>query len=98
MSDSTTDPKPLTSTEQAQLVNSPGRLDISFDVTQTIDINNLFSDKITTSGSFDLCQEKIETFGRLLEALSIPTVLIERSHDIRFANKSFIRMLRGSQS
>ena len=98
MKDSTTDKTALAPAEQVQLVNSPARLDTFFDGTQTIDINNLVSEKLTTSGSFDLRQERIDTFGKLLEALSIPTVLIERSHDIRFANKSFISMLRGSQS
>jgi PAS domain-containing protein len=98
MKDSTTDKIALVQAEEVQLVNCPGRLDRSFDCTQTIDINTLVSEKLTTSGSFDLRQERIETFGKLLEALSIPTVLIARSHDIRFANKSFISMLRGSQS
>ena len=73
MKDSTTDPKALTSAEQAQLVNSPGRLDKSFDGTQTIDLNTLVSERLTVSGSFDLRQERIDAFGKLLQALSIPT-------------------------
>ena len=52
MKDSTTNPKPLTSAEQAQLVNSPGRLDKSFDGTQTIDINTLVSEKLTSFRQF----------------------------------------------
>ena len=76
MKDSTTDKTALAPAEQVQLVNSTGRLDKSFDETQTIDINTLVSETLTTSGSFDLRQERIDTFGKLLEALSIPTVLI----------------------
>ncbi|MGZ6292252.1 MAG: hypothetical protein ACXWMK_08700, partial [Syntrophales bacterium] len=97
MSDSTTNQKPLTSTEQAQLVNSLGRLDKSFDRTQTIDINTLVCEPLTASGTFDLRQERIDAFGKLLQALSIPTVLIERSHKVEFANTAFISMLKGSQ-
>ena len=80
MKDSTTDKTALAPAEQIQLVNSQGRLDKSFDRTQTIDINTLVSETLTASGSFDLRQERIDTFGKLLEALSIPTVLIARSH------------------
>jgi two-component system cell cycle sensor histidine kinase/response regulator CckA len=97
MSDSTTDPKRLTSTEQVQLVNYQGRLDNSFDRTQTIDINTLVSETLTASGTFDLRQERIDAFGKLLQALSIPTVLIARSHKVEFANTAFTSMLKGSQ-
>ena len=97
MKDSTTNQKPLNSAESAQLVNSPGRLDKSFDGTQTIDLNSLVSEKLTVSGSFDLRQERIDTFGKLLQALSIPTLLIARSHKVQFANKAFMNTFAGSE-
>ena len=95
MKDSTTNQKPLTSAERAQLVNSPGRLDKSFDGTQTIDINTLVCERLTVSDSFDLRQERVDAFGKLLQALSIPTVLIAHSHKIEFANEAFSSMFRG---
>src|SRR5271157_4751448 len=97
MKDSTTDPRALAPAEQAQLVNSPDRVDKSFDGTQTIDINTLVSERLTDSGSFDLRRDRIDTFGKLLQALSIPTVLINRSHKVEFANKAFTNMFAGSE-
>ena len=97
MKDSTTDKPALAPAEQIQLVNYQGRLDKSFDRTQTIDINTLVSETLTASGTFDLRQERIDAFGKLLQALSIPTVLIARSHKVEFANTAFISMLKGSQ-
>jgi two-component system cell cycle sensor histidine kinase/response regulator CckA len=97
MKDSTTDKPALAPAEQLQLVNYQGRLDNSFDRTQTIDINTLVCEPLTASGTFDLRQERIDAFGKLLQALSIPTVLIARSHKVEFANTAFISMLKGSQ-
>ncbi len=97
MKDSTTDKPALAPAEQIQLVNYQGRLDNSFDRTQTIDINTLVSETLTASGTFDLRQERIDAFGKLLQALSIPTVLIARSHKVEFANTAFTSMLKGSQ-
>ena len=97
MTDSTTNGKALTPAEQALLSKPPNLANKSFDATQTIDINTLVSERLTVSGSFDLRQERIDAFGRLLQALSIPTVLIARSHKVEFANKAFMKTFAGSE-
>lgn len=64
--------------------------------TETIDLHGLFSDNVTVSGSFDLTGIKTSTFGRLLQSLPIPALLLDRSHSIIFVNHSFERMNVGS--
>ena len=97
MTDSKTREIVLTPAEQVLLGNPPSLVEKSFDQTQTIDLNNLVSERLTVSGSFDLHQERIDTFGKLLQALSIPTVLIGRSHRVEFANKAFMNMFTVSE-
>jgi two-component system, cell cycle sensor histidine kinase and response regulator CckA len=63
--------------------------------TQTIDLNTLFVTDATVSGSFDLRQINHDSFGKLLQALSVPTVLVNRSDEIEFANAAFARMVKG---
>ena len=57
--------------------------------TQTIDLNTLFLSDTTVSGSFDLRQINHDSFGKLLQALSVPTLLVNRSYEIEFANAAF---------
>jgi len=59
------------------------------DVTETIDLNSLFPGTLTESGSFDLTRIKYATFEKLLEAISVPTLLISPTHSITFANSAF---------
>lgn len=55
--------------------------------TATIDLNTLFSRSLTTSGSFDI-ESAIwgTTFGKLVEALPIPAVLIHETYRALFTN------------
>ncbi len=46
--------------------------------TQTIDLGSLFANETTSSGSF----------GEFLQALSVPTLLIDKSYRIEFANEA----------
>src|SRR5271157_508698 len=55
--------------------------------TETIDLNSLFSKDVTSSGSFDLRRVRFASFGKLLQVLSAPTLLIGRSHTISQFNK-----------
>ncbi|MCA1961652.1 MAG: response regulator [Desulfomonile sp.] len=59
------------------------------DVTQTINLGSLFSPEVTASGTFDLRQIRRAAFGRFLQALSVPTLLLGRSQKIEFANDAF---------
>ncbi len=66
--------------------------------TQTIDISTLIPIDLTVSGSFDLRAIKISTFGKLLHALSVPTLLVSSSHIIEFANEAFLKVGRGAMN
>jgi len=56
--------------------------------TLTIDIDTLFPEDMTSSGSFDLRGIRETSFGRLLEAIPIPAIVVNRSRDIIFANRT----------
>ncbi|AFM26212.1 hybrid sensor histidine kinase/response regulator [Desulfomonile tiedjei] len=59
---------------------------------QTLDLNQLFPLSLTQSGSFDLRRIQYNSFESVLQALSIPTLLVGRSHTIELANDSFISL------
>lgn len=69
---------------------TPNLLEDSCDSTETIDINRLYTSDVTTSGSFDLRRVKFATFGRLLQAMSVPTLLVSDSYKIDFVNDAFL--------
>lgn len=56
--------------------------------TLSIDLDSLFTKDTTDSGSFDLRRMKDISFGRLLEAVPIPTLLIDSSLSVLFANEA----------
>jgi|GEM_PF-5574754 len=60
--------------------------------TETIDLNSLLPKEVTNSGSFDLTDVRSTSFGRLLNSLPIPTLLINTSYTISFVNESFERI------
>ncbi|MFH1114424.1 MAG: hypothetical protein V1792_10930 [Pseudomonadota bacterium] len=53
--------------------------------TQTIDLSNLFSSGVYSSGTFDLSVAST-SFGRLLDALPVPAILIDESNTVVFSN------------
>ena len=51
--------------------------------TQTIDLGNLFTKDVTSSGSFDVRGDIwASTFGKLLQSLPIPALLVDRHHKV----------------
>ena len=66
--------------------NTPSVLTETGLATETIDLNRMFSGEITRTGSFDLSELRATTFGRLLNAIPIPALLVARSSEIIFAN------------
>lgn len=66
---------------------SPEFLQFASLATLTIDIDTLLPEDMTSSGSFDLRGIRETSFGRLLEAIPIPAIVVNRSHDIVFANR-----------
>ncbi len=77
--------------------NSMGNLSAhGGDATQTIDLNALFSPELTESGCFDLSTVNHSTFAKLLQAISVPTLLVARTHAIKFANSAFMKTVHDS--
>jgi PAS domain S-box-containing protein len=60
--------------------------------TETIELNNLLAEDLTPSGSFQLGQVPATTFGKLLQALPIPALLIDHSYRVTFANQACERI------
>lgn len=65
---------------------------ISDNPTETIDLRMLFPSDAALLGSGDQVSGSESNFTKLLSALSLPTLLISRSHAIRFANSAFMRI------
>jgi diguanylate cyclase (GGDEF)-like protein/PAS domain S-box-containing protein len=59
------------------------------DSTETLDLSNLFTRDLTLSGSFNLTEVKGTTFGRLLNAIPVPSGLIDRAYCITFCNEAW---------
>ncbi len=58
--------------------------------TQTIELTDLFTRDLTTTGSFDVRSEIWKTtFGKVIQALPIPTLLIDQSFHIVVANQAW---------
>lgn len=54
--------------------------------TESIDLQSLFSEDVTQSGSFDLRAIETSVVGKLLQALPIPAILVNRLYTITFSN------------
>jgi len=56
--------------------------------TETIELDNLLTKDLTTSGSFDIRGEIwATTFGKVMQALPIPAMLLDKSHKVVVANQ-----------
>gem|GEM_PF-4627217 len=65
-------------------------------VTETIDLNNLLTEDVTMSGSFNITEDIWgTTFGKVIQALPIPVLLVEQSHNILVANKAWGKIVTG---
>ncbi len=56
--------------------------------TETIDLTSMFTQDVSTSGSFDLRGFRVSTVGKLLDAIPIPALLVDDSCAIVFANQA----------
>ena len=54
----------------------------------TIDLSAMFEDGVSSSGSFDLRRSRLGSFERLLQAIPIPALLVDKSCVIVFANRA----------
>jgi diguanylate cyclase (GGDEF)-like protein/PAS domain S-box-containing protein len=62
--------------------------------TESIDLNTIFGEGLTTSGSFDAEGIKRTSFCKLLRAIPIPALLVDKSHKITFCNDACGRISR----
>ncbi len=58
------------------------------DSTETIDLDNLITTDLTSTGSFDFIGVEATSLGKLLQSLPIPALLIDGAHTVIFANES----------
>ena len=66
------------------------------EATETIDLNSLFNEDMTESGSYVIGDDIwTTTFGKVLQALPIPVLLIERSCAIVAANQAWKKIAQG---
>ncbi len=66
---------------------------LKYDPTATMDLSGLFTREVTDSGSFDIRGDIwATTFGRLLQALPLAAILIDRSGNVFQANQACERM------
>jgi diguanylate cyclase (GGDEF)-like protein/PAS domain S-box-containing protein len=72
----------------------PIALELSSDPTETIDLDNLFSKELSSSGSFDVKGLKKTSFAKLLLALPLPAMLVDHSYFITFCNEAWGRITR----
>ncbi len=63
--------------------------------TETIHLDGLFTADLTTSGSFDVKGLRGTAFGKLLESLPIPALILDESCRINFSNEAWGRFNAG---
>jgi two-component system, cell cycle sensor histidine kinase and response regulator CckA len=58
------------------------------EATETLDLVTAFTEDVTSSGSFSFRGVKKTWFGKFLQALPIPALLVDESYNVTFANTS----------
>lgn len=83
----------LVSDRAANGEQAPRHLMNNGDLTESIDLTGLFRKDITSSGSFDIRGDIWSTtFGRVIQAVPIPVLLIDQSYTVTVANEAFRRI------
>jgi PAS domain S-box-containing protein len=73
------------------MTKKPERLR-SNNATETLEVDALFGGPVTASGSFDFKDMQNAVFGKLLEALPIPTLLLDKDRTIIYANRALSKI------
>lgn len=55
---------------------------------ETIDLTAMYTDGMSDSGSFDVTEIHLSSFGKLLNAIPIPALLVDESAKIIFSNNA----------
>ncbi|MBI5572406.1 MAG: PAS domain S-box protein [Desulfomonile tiedjei] len=79
------DPSPNDSQEVPRVVSDPHP-------TETIDLDNLFGPHLTSSAGFDFTWIEQAAFGKLLEAIPVPALLVDASTRILFSNGALAKI------
>lgn len=91
--------KDLPSFDEPLEEDSPARLLQRANMaTETIDLNSLLASDTTASGSFNLQEVSKTSFGKLLQALPVPALLVDRSLLVTFLNDAWGKISPNSQS
>ncbi|MGO9119531.1 MAG: PAS domain S-box protein [Desulfomonilaceae bacterium] len=65
--------------------------------TETIDLTGLLIENLTATGSYDLRRLRGSSLNKLLHALPIPALLVDRSHYVIFANEAWGKIISKRQ-
>lgn len=65
--------------------------------TETIDLTGLLIENLTATGSYDLRRLRASSLNKLLHALPIPSLLVDRSHYVIFANEAWAKTISKPQ-
>jgi hypothetical protein len=79
------DSRRVEQSENSTRAVSAGNGDVT---TQTIDVSNLFNANSASEGDFDLGKIPFTALGKLLDALPIPTLLVDSQCRLIFSNNS----------
>ncbi len=74
--------------------NTSDLLEAHDETSESIDLTGVFRQDLTVSGSFDARAFEQTSFGKLLQALPTPALMIERSGNITFSNEAWGRISR----
>jgi len=61
--------------------------------TETIDLTGLLIENLTVTGSYDLRRLRASSLNKLLHALPIPALVVDRSHYVIFANEAWTKTI-----
>jgi diguanylate cyclase (GGDEF)-like protein/PAS domain S-box-containing protein len=68
--------------------HGPGLLEDSSSSTQPIDLDSVYGTDNTVPGDFDIGDVQATSLGKLLDAMPIPSLILDQSHAIVFTNKA----------
>jgi diguanylate cyclase (GGDEF)-like protein/PAS domain S-box-containing protein len=81
---------------KGSIMNDPDKTSIDFlgdEFAETLELTELFTRELSSTGSFDVTGEIWKTtFGQVLQALPIPTLLVDRSYRITVANQAWAKI------
>lgn len=64
----------------------------------TIDLNAMFDEDVSSTGSFDLRRSRLNSFQKMLQAIPIPALLVDESCIVTFINRACERATGQSET